>query len=250
MLTLEQKKMVVVEMFLEESEDTERIMSAIFNEDTRIGRQMIWRVHRFMYWHEMVKRVLEGMTMFERIVYECNRRDAYLQRLEYLGEQEEEIRKTKEQIGEKYVVGAEVVPIPPWATEEFQAQFKHFKKATAKDIVTFGMMDIEDNMEDMRLEEKKEEPRPKYRKKPVDPDWDLYWDDEPILLSVREMKELLDGTKADEPGYPRTIQEMVKELDYVFDSMLQKGEEFKERQERYRRSMHRWREDGQGVGAD
>jgi hypothetical protein len=175
----------------------------------------------------MVERVLQRMTVMERIVYECNRRDVYLEKLALMEGQEEEIRRTKAQEGERYTVAGDVLLIPPWATEEFQAQFKGFRVASAQET----RMDVED----------KREVRPKFSKRPVDPDWDLHWDDEPILLSVREMMELLDGTKADEPGYPRSVQEMAEELKWVFGSMLQKGEEFKERQERYRRSKHRER---------
>jgi hypothetical protein len=193
---------------------------------------MIWRMHQFVYQHEMVKRVLADMSVQERIVYECSRRDVYLQRLAFLGEQEDEIQRTEAQIGVKHMVAGEVQEIPPWATEEFQAQFKGMRVASAEDIVEGGM-------EALRLEETKES-RPK-RRKPADPDWDLYWDDEPLLLSVREMQALWDEAKEDEPGYPQTVKEVLQEMAWVFGSMLEKGETFEERQGRYRRSVHRER---------
>jgi hypothetical protein len=170
--------MVVVGMLLDETDKCERIMSSIFREDTRIGRQMIWRMHQFVYQHEIVK---ADMSVQERIVYECNRRGRLFAEARVLGRTRGgDAADLGTDWGEAHC-GWGGVEIPPWATEEFQAQFKGMLVASAQDIV-------EEGMEAMRLDDT-QEPRAK-RRKPANADYDLHWDDKPLVLTVREMQAL------------------------------------------------------------
>jgi hypothetical protein len=228
MLSAVQKARVMVGVFMDESGECEQILRAVFDNATDEGRRMIWRMHQFVYTDARAVSALQRMSVLERVVYENNRRALHLRELKENNAEACLLREMERSGGDRYVVQGQVLEVPPWAVEELRGEMVggEMRVASAREIGRAKSM-----------ERDKEEALRRERSGADFEDCDLYWDDVRLWVTVREMERLVDvDSRRDEPGFPRSVREAMRELAWVFSCQLQKGETFLERQARYRRS--------------
>ena len=239
-LTFEQKKAVLTGMFLSKSDDCEWILSALFNSETDVGRRIIWRMHEFVYTDGCAIPALQGMSVLERVVYENNQRALHLWKLKDIQAKAEAdaFECTK---GVPYVVQDHIVELPPWAVREVCENYKPSRPATPAEIHEDATWE-----EDLRREEearaaKEKEERlarqAEIRKACEAKEMLGVWDNEPLCVTVREMRTILDEDSMDKANYPPSRVHLLRELLWVFNSPLDGAETFTGRQAQYRRSL-------------
>ena len=251
MLSAVQKARVMVGVFMDESGECEQILRAVFNNGTDEGRRMIWRMHQFVYTDARAVSALQRMSVLERVVYENNRRALHLRELKENNAEACLLREMERSGGDRYVVQGQVLEVPPWAVREVCETYKCARPATPEDVVWEERSRRAEEERRAKEEEERKARQARIWAAYVPEDWTMtrslsVWDDEPLCVTVREMRHILDEDRVEETGYPRSRREMVQELLWVFQSPLYDGETFAGRQARYRRSKDMGRY-GQGF---
>ena len=245
-LTIEQKRRLLADMFLGESDECEWVLSALFNTGTDEGRRIIWSMHEFVYTDGCAIPALQEMSVLERVVYENNQRALHLWKLNDMQAtaEAEAFERTK---GVPYMVQDHIVELPPWAVREVCENYKPSRPATSAEI-------HEDATWEDELRRKEEEKAAKEKKERLARQAEIWkkigprsqaveegfkgvWDDEPLCVTVGEMRKILDEDSMDKANYPPSRVHLLKELQWVFNSPLDGAETFTGRQAQYRRSL-------------